>query len=80
MKKRETRGGPRKGAGLKPGTYKNAQKPPEERHSDKRQVSYTQTQGERVDAAMEKVGVKKHTDFSRYAVLKYCDEILQGDV
>lgn len=77
MKKRENRGGRRKGAGLKTGTpYKNAKKVPEERHKHKKTITYTQKQFNLVCAAMKKQDSTQHTVFARVAVLNYSAWIL----
>lgn len=79
MKKRAGRGGRGCNQGLKPGTYKNAQKPPQARHSVKQQVTYTPEEFGRIQAAMAKRGIGKHTDFARAAALKLADEILTSE-
>ena len=78
MKKKSKRGGPGRNQGIRPGTYKNAEKPPEERHSVKQQVTYTTGEFERVQDAMATRGTAIHTEFAREAVLKLTDEVLTG--
>jgi len=69
--KKKRRGGPRKGAGLKPGTpHKNAQKLPEERHSVKKQVSYTPDEWDAIQAKIESLSIN-FAEFAREATLKY---------
>ncbi len=48
--KRTGIGGKGRNQGLRPGTYKNAEKAPESRHSVKQQVTYTPDEYERVKA------------------------------
>jgi len=67
--KKETRGGAGRNQGLRPGTYKNAQKPPEFKHSIKKQVSYTPEQWQRVEAKMKEYGIKKFSDYARMLTL-----------
>ena len=75
--KKETRGGPRKGAGLKKGTkHKNALKKPSERHTTQKVVTYTPCEFKLVLRAMAKRAYTKHTEFSRTAALRFANEIL----
>ena len=74
--KKAGRGGRGRNQGLRPGTYKNAEKAPEQRHSVKQQVTYTPDEYEQAKAAMAAAGIEKHTDFARIAAIKYAAEIL----
>ena len=69
--KKERRGGPGRNQGLRKDTYKNAQKPPESRHSVKKYVSYTPDEWKTVQAKIERLNMKNFTEYARGATLNY---------
>lgn len=75
-RKKETRGGRGRNQGLRPKTYKNALKKPEERRSVKKQVSLTPKEFPRVSEAMSVQKYKNFNEFGRDAILKLTEEIL----
>jgi len=80
MKKKETRGGPGRGQGLKKGTeHKNALKKSEERRSIRKMVTYTDGESVRVSEALVQREYKDFNAFAREATLKLTEDILTGN-
>lgn len=70
VEKKQKRGGANRNQGLRPGTYKNAQKPPEKRHRVKKQVSYTPEEWKVIQAKIDSLDLN-FSEFARKATLNH---------